>query len=62
MKSQRTECTLYLSYDTTAWLQPAAAAMEGFGINVQKKEFSLQSILTSQTVTFLSLWSTESNN
>jgi hypothetical protein len=62
MESQRTECIPYLSYDTSIWLPPAAAATEGFGIHVQKKEFSLQSPLNSYTFTFLSLWSTESNN
>jgi hypothetical protein len=40
MKSQRTECTLYVSYDTSVWLRQAAAAVEGFGIHVQKKIFS----------------------
>jgi hypothetical protein len=60
--TQRTECTLYLSYDTSVWLQPAPAAMEGFGIHVQNKEFSLKSLLNSHTFTFLPLWSTESNH
>jgi hypothetical protein len=32
MKSQRNECILHISYDATAWLRPAAAAMEMFGI------------------------------
>jgi hypothetical protein len=41
MESQRTECTLYLTYYINVWLQPTAAAMEGFGIHAQKKEFSL---------------------
>jgi hypothetical protein len=45
--TQRTDCTLYLSdlnYDTSVWLQPAAAAMEGFGIRVKKKIFSAVSL------------------
>jgi hypothetical protein len=40
MKSHRIECMLYLSYDTSVWLRPAAAEMEGFGIHVQKTIFS----------------------
>jgi hypothetical protein len=40
MKSQKTECTLCLNYDTSVQLRPAAAAMEGLGIHLQKEIFS----------------------
>jgi hypothetical protein len=53
MKSEKTECTLYLNYDASVRLRPTAAAMEGFGIHVQNKEFSLQSLLNSRTYTFV---------
>jgi hypothetical protein len=59
MKSQKTECTLYLSYDMSVWFRPAATAMEAVGIHIQKKAYSLYSLLNTQTFTFISLWSTE---
>jgi hypothetical protein len=68
MKSQRTECTLHLSYDTRVWLRPLkekcsiAAEMEKRGTDVENKEFYFQFLLNSSAFTFLSLRSAELNN
>jgi hypothetical protein len=60
MNSQKTECTLYLSYDVSVWLRPwkgqysLAAAMKGLGIEVGNKEYSLQPFLKCHAFTCLS--------
>jgi hypothetical protein len=65
MNTEKAECTLYPSYDTSVCLRPfkgqcsLAIAMEELGNDVRNNEFSPQSFLNYHTFTFLSLQSKE---